>query len=421
MDYSGKKILILGGGSVHNKVVEAAKEMGIYTIVADYYEEDKAPAKKIADESIMLSVTDVDGIVDWCRNNQVNGIVNCCNDPAQKPYQQICSRLGLPCYGNKEQFDILTNKIQFKKYCIEHGVDVIPEYTKEDIMSGNVQYPIFIKPSNSRGSRGQKICYSYEEALGAIKEAEKESSEGKMICEKYMENCQDIASAYFVIDGIPYLVKFGDRILGDKEYNLDRQVICTRLPSVYSNKFEEKSINKVKKMITNLGVKFGPVFLQGFIDGDTIRYYDPGMRMPGGDYDRILKKATGFDTVKSLIHFSITGDSSFSFGNPKECFKLDGGLAFLLCITVRSGVISRMVGMDILLSDPRVVYYRQNANVGDFIPNSGDVRQRIAAIGALVPSDENPRKFLEHIYNTYHVYDELGDDMIVSRVDTNSI
>ena len=43
----GKKLLILGGAAVHCKVVEAARAMGVYTIVTDYLE--NSPAKLIAD------------------------------------------------------------------------------------------------------------------------------------------------------------------------------------------------------------------------------------------------------------------------------------------------------------------------------------------------------------------------------------
>ena len=35
MDYTNKKLLILCGNVVHVKVVKAAKEMGVYTIVTD--------------------------------------------------------------------------------------------------------------------------------------------------------------------------------------------------------------------------------------------------------------------------------------------------------------------------------------------------------------------------------------------------
>lgn len=49
-----KKILILGGTAQQIKLVEAAKKMGVYTIVTDYLVD--SPAKKVADEAwIQLS------------------------------------------------------------------------------------------------------------------------------------------------------------------------------------------------------------------------------------------------------------------------------------------------------------------------------------------------------------------------------
>lgn len=55
-------------------------------------------------------------------------------------------------------------------------------------------------------------------------------------------------------------------------------------------------------MIVNvLGIKNGPVFCQGFVDGDTVRLYDPGIRFTGNEYERILNKITGYDLMKSAI------------------------------------------------------------------------------------------------------------------------
>ena len=135
-----KKLLILAGAGVHCKVVRAAKELGIYTIVTDYLED--SPAKAIADESWMYSVTDVDKIVQRCKDEKIDGVLNFCIDPAQIPYQQICEKLGVPCFGTKEQFDILTDKRKFKDYCLKYDVDVIPEYSKIDIEKGHVPLEI---------------------------------------------------------------------------------------------------------------------------------------------------------------------------------------------------------------------------------------------------------------------------------------
>jgi len=341
--------------------------------------------------------------------------MNFCIDPAQKPYFEICKRLELPCIGDRKSFDILTDKRLFKDYCVKHDVDVIPDYSEEDIRKEKVDYPIFIKPTDSRGSRGQSICYTKEEAIIGIDVAKKESSDGSFVCEKYMGGYQDIGSAFFVVDGEPYLVKFGDRYLGSIEDKMDKQVICTCLPSSFANMFEEKVIERVKKMIKSLDIKFGPVFLQGFVDGDTIRYYDPAQRMPGGDYDLILEKVTGFSTVKTWIHFALTGQTNYAVGNPNKSYMLNGGTAMLFTVAVRPGKICDVIGLEKMLNHPYVVYGRQIIDVGEVIPDSGDISQRVAAFGVYLKNKKEIKEFVNELYSTYQVLDENGNNMIISR------
>lgn len=140
--------------------------MGVYTIVTDYLID--SPAKKVADESWMLNIKDVDQIVERCKQDQVNGVICGYIDPCQRPYQQICEALDLPCYGTKDQFFYMTDKHAFKKMCVENSVDVIPEYTEEEALSGRADFPLFVKPVDSRGSRGQSVCYTIEQLENAI-------------------------------------------------------------------------------------------------------------------------------------------------------------------------------------------------------------------------------------------------------------
>ena len=186
-DLKDKKLLILAGVDVHVKLVLAAKALGVYTIVTDYLEPKESPAKLIADEFWMLNITDVDAIVEKCREQHVDGVLAYCIDPAQMPYQNICEQLNKPCYGTLDQFRTLTDKRLFKDYCVKHNVGIIPEYTEEDIEKGRVQYPILVKPRISRGSRGQTVCYSIEDCSAALLLAKSESSDGNVLIEKYMQ------------------------------------------------------------------------------------------------------------------------------------------------------------------------------------------------------------------------------------------
>ena len=88
----GKRLLFLGGAVQCCKVVEAAKRLGVYTIVTDI--KASRPMCEIADEILPYSVKDVEGIADWCSNNHVDGIMNLCIDAAQKVQEQLCRKFG---------------------------------------------------------------------------------------------------------------------------------------------------------------------------------------------------------------------------------------------------------------------------------------------------------------------------------------
>lgn len=415
-DLKGKKLLVLAGADVHVKVVKAAKELGVYTIVTDYLALEDSPAKQIADEYWNLSITAVDDIVAKCKEEKVDGVLAFCIDPAQMPYQQICEKLNLPCYGTKEQFDILTDKHLFKDYCLSCGVGIIPEYTVSNVENGNVKYPILVKPTISRGSRGQTICHSKEDVKEAIAVAREESKDGGVLIERFMQGVQDMAFAYMVVNGEPYLLKIGDRYLGAPEDNLDRQQMATVVPSMHTKEYLDKSNPRVKAMIKKLGITFGAVFLQGFYENGQEYMYDPGLRFPGSDFDLVLKQATGFDSMKAFVKFALTGDRTSCFGNIEAAYAYDGGHCFILSISARKGIIGRLDGVDEIARHPYVFSAYARHKVGDCIENSGDVTQRVAEFCAYIPKEGSIEDFANFVYSTIRVEDENGEDMIISKV-----
>ena len=414
-----KKILILAGADVHNKIVMAAKAMGLHTIVTDYLRPEDAPAKLLADEYWMLNITDTDAIVDRCKAEGVDAVLAYCIDPAQLPYQCVCERLGLPCYGTKRQFDILTQKRLFKDYCRDHGVGIVPEYTLADINGDtgvSVRYPLLVKPSESRGSRGQTVCHNREETIRAIALAQKESGDGKALIERYMLGVEDIGMAYAVIGGEPYLVKMADRILGAPEDSLERQQIASVLPSVHAEEFRLGDEPAVKAMIKSLGIEFGAVFLQGFWEDGHILMYDPGLRFPGSDFDLVVRDTTGFDAMSSFVKFAVTGDKTSCVGDPTDAYKMAGETCLILSIACRPGTIAKFEGLEEIGRMEGVLSVSQRYRVGETVPASGDVRQRVAEFIVRLPDRDAARAFVSKVYDTLVIQDADGHDLITSKV-----
>ena len=420
MNFSGKRLLILCGNVVHVKVVEAAKSMGVYTIVTDGLPIEKAPAKKIADEALFLDVLDVDNIVKYCLENPVDGVLNFCNDIGQRPYQEICERLGLPCYGNKEQFFLLTDKVAFKRMCQEHNVDIVPQYTEADIAVGSVEFPVLVKPTDSRGSRGQAVCKNMEELLAAIPVAKQASTNGVAIIEKYMAGKQDFSISYVFIDGKAYLIRTADRYLGSEADRLNKQCMASVSPSRHTDMYLEHVNDRVANAIADIGIKDGTVFMQGFVDGNTVRFYDPGLRLGGAEYEKLLFQATGINVMQQMISFALGGKIDDYNGALDHAYLLNGKASILLFISVRGGTISTINGLDALSQCPDIVTIAQRYFPGDTVPQTGDVRQRVFEIAILTELDRK-KELVDWVYSQIQILDANGNDLIVSRVDSSLI
>lgn len=424
--FKGKKLLILGGAFQHCKLVEAAKEMGIVTYVTDYLPLESAPAKQIADHYAMHNITDIDEIVDYCKREDIDGVMAMCLDACQIPYQKVCEKLNVPCFGNAEQFKILTDKTVFKKYCQKNGVDTIPEYSTEDFAStidsdAEVEYPVLVKPCISRGSRGSTVCFDRQEVILAIKKAEQESANGKVLIEKYMGNKNDICVTYIVINGEVYLTRVGDRRLGRIEDKMERVSMLGMAPSKYIDMYVNNVNPRVIKMIKSLGIINGPVFMQGFVDGSTVRFYDPGLRYPGAEYERVYDKVHGVSLIKPLIEFALSGEITYHNDIPVDGYMQRNKKTPYLLISIKPGQITKIEGLEKIKQNPSVISIFEKYKVGDVVGEHYNVNQRFCEIDLMCDDINSLCKTIDWIYDELKIFDQNGENMVFSKVKTSEL
>lgn len=413
-----KKVLILGGASVHVKLAAAAKELGYYTIVTDYLED--SPAKSIADESWLINVMDVNTIVEECKKENVAGVVSGWLDPCQRPYQEICEKLGLPCYGTKEQFFKMTDKHAFKDMCIKNGVDVIPEYSMKDVEEDRVEYPVFVKPVDSRGSRGQAICNTRSELDAAREDAIKESSSGEIIIEKYIGNTNSFQVTYFFVNGEAFLIRTADGYKGLVEEKLDKVALCSISPSVHTELYMHTTHERIVSMLKNMGFKNGPAMLQGFNDNGVFRFYDPGLRFPGVEYDLIYKELYGIDVMKEMVRFAVTGRME-PMNIKNEFSLLSGKAAAVLFPTVSAGTIASITDMSELNDVDKIVAVSLRHGIGDTVDWTYNVSQRLGEIDLYDDDLECLIEMIKKIQAELKVTSVEGHDMMYMPFKTERI
>ena len=156
-----KTLLVMDRTSLAACAVIRAKEMGIRTVVANFYKTEDSPSKQVADVALEVDISNTDAMLRIIKDYKVDGIFVGWTDSHLPFYAKICKEAGLPCCGTEDQFDILSNdKNKFKEECLKHGVPtpkrfkIDINFNKEDL--DKIEYPVMVKPADGSGGRGIK-------------------------------------------------------------------------------------------------------------------------------------------------------------------------------------------------------------------------------------------------------------------------
>lgn len=408
---AGKKLLILGGAVLHCELINTAKRLGVETYVTDYLPADRSPAKQIADHAWDLNITAVDAIVERCCEEKIDGVLNLYYDPCQRPYQAICEKLGLPCFGNKEQFEIFTDKKRFLKTCVKYGLDIIPQYQEADFEFDNpaIEYPVYVKPSDSRASRGQSVCRCYAEAAPAIEKARCESRNGEVVIERFLSDALNMQLTLLMVDGQLHIENMIEEYKGEKGFS--SVSICGLAPSPHRPFIERAVIPKIRDMLTALGIRNSPVFIQGFLDGDCFRAYDPGLRFPAIMFEEIMKAETGLDMHEAMIRFAMSGRFPAWLHETDACSQINGKILANMAVFVRAGVISQICGLDTIREKWKPAYTAFRMSIGDRVEDWHDFRQYCCEIQIPCRDLDEVKTAFNEVYQALQVLDENGEDM----------
>ncbi len=420
------RLLVLGGTSASLDVVTTAKSMGIYTIVTD--DQSKGVAKEVADESVKVSTTDMDGLLKLIRDKEIDGVFCGPSEFNIRNTMKVCELAGLPFYATAKQWNICSNKASFKELCRAHGVPSIPEYDSnprfEDQHFGRIEFPVIVKPVDGCSSKGISICYDAEQLKEAYHKALEYSDSKNVIIEKYVENNGvGLSARYIANDGQLYLSLVGDRYIVDP---YERTALISALilyPSKYTDYYLENIDNSVKKMFEDIDVKNGALFLQALPDNGSLYFHEMGFRLSGGLTYKITEAANGINDLKMMIRYALGGQMCTEDERENIDPYLGGKLAAILCIPLGVGTIGKIEGLDYILGELEIEDFVQYYGVGDAITSDkiGTLMQHFGRFKFFASSKQEMVSKIEQIQDLLRVKDVEGNDMIYLRFDTKRL
>ena len=408
--FNGKKLLILGANPETANIVKIAKEMGVTTIVTDY--DPNAPAKKFADISYDINGLDVDAICEMAIKEQVDGVIVGVADVLVQPYQQVCERLGLPCYANEKTALVFNNKRLFKQTCAEYGIEGIPEYSLDD--KNAIVYPVIVKPADSNSSKGITLVRHRSELDSAVARAKAESRASTVLIERYME-CSDISIYYTIVDGKVYLSTLSDRYTLRTDSSVTPICLGDVFPSQYYDNFIQTEHPKYVKMFKDLGVTNGILYVSAFYENGHFYVYDPGFRLQGGGFHLTLKGVNGFDQRKMLINFALTGSMAYYDLDVLNDPKMHGQSAATVWFLLKPGLIDQISGLDYVKSHPSVDFAIQRFEVGDEVTDQmqGTERQVFLRIFLHCKNESELKVTIKDFQNRLKVLSPSGENLIL--------
>lgn len=409
-DVSNKRLLVLGGVSLACDIVNKAHEMGVYVMVTDYLPD--SPAKKLADESFMVSTTDVDSIIRLCREKQVDGVFTGYIDSLLPYCCEVCEHLGLPFYATQEQLKHTINKRYFKDICIQCGVPVAKDYNLDDL---HIPFPIVVKPADNSGSRGFAICHSRQELETAYQNALTLSKSQTVIIEDYLEG-REVTLYYTVQCGEVFLSLISERY---HQPGLPQVPAATLFFREYCSLYTKEMHDSVVRFVRLLGMENGSFILQAYYTRDGFKCMEIIHRLSGIRQYVVASHANGIDIVKMHILHALTGE--FSGWSAKDCENPDirREYAYITFLLNKPGRIGSILGYQEIENHPNVIDILQSYSEGDVISESafGTLSQIFARCYIVADDKQTLASLITSIGGMLRVTNESGENMLLPRFD----
>lgn len=419
-DIKGKTLLVMDRTALAACAVKRAREMGIKTIVANFYKYEESPSKQVADKAIDIDISDIDAMTTLVKENHVDGIFVGWTDSHLPYYVKICERTGLPCCGTAEQFEILSNdKKKFKQTCRKYGVPTPLEYNldisfnRKDL--NKITYPVIVKPTDGSGSRGIKRCDTEEELIEYYKELYKNSISKKILVEQYIDSDKEIFIHYTIQDGYCSLSSTFMKQKIINEGKVASSAILHVFPSSYLDLYRQTAEQSVIHMFKSLGLKNCIVMMQGFIKDGQFYFYESGLRMGGEQFYVFADPLNGINALDLMIEYSLTG--KMTCGDVK---KQDNPYFSKSCcnyyITLKPGKITAVSGIEEIEKMPQVLQNTTFKKIGDVISKTNSLDRVIYRIHVMDETPEALASTLEKISNKLNIMDQDNNEMQLERL-----
>lgn len=423
-DIRGKRLLLLGSSVWKDLIKSFAEEYDVHLIFAGLY---PAPIDEIAEEVYRIDTTDRDVMIPFVKSHNIDGIYMGGSEFIISHACVWINELGLPCYCDKVQWDILQDKSLFKDLCIKYGLPVVPKYIidPKNIKGSlkNEDYPVITKPTDGSGSNGFSVCRNAEELELGYKKAADNSPTGSVICEKFVRN--DAVAVFYSICG-DNIVFCGTEDKTPVKYEKQNSYVAGLFlfPSRFEKEFRHRFEEKIIKMFRSINLHGGSIWIEVFHDGDSYYFNEVGYRHGGSFSFYPLNYLYGVNQFYYDLYYALTGESKlFGFPSlipdsvqPKENY-------CIYPIHCGAGIVAEEIGIDEISRrfPGRIVVVPHKSKVGDTITDSGSFSQIFCLFHFVYNTLDECKEIIRFIQDRYQVLNTEGNNLVLNKLDNDKL
>src|SRR5262245_7975399 len=311
-----RTLLVVSGGREAVPAILEAQRMGLRVVVSDGAPD--APGFRVADAGLLASTYDPEATVEAARayaaRTRIDGVLAVAAD-VPRTVAAVADALGLPG-PSLATAELAADKLAMKNRLAAAGVPV-PWYMAIDSvptlerLAAEVEFPLILKPVDSRGARGVLRLGPDVDLAWAFGVAAAESPTGRVMVERFIPGPQ-LSTEGAVIAGRTTTVGLSDR---NYEY-LERFAPFVienggDLPSCLPAPMLEASCDLMDRAAAALGVRHGTVKGDIVIGDEGPMVIEAAVRLSGGYFcTHEIPLATGVNFVAAAIRLALGEEPS---------------------------------------------------------------------------------------------------------------
>ena len=218
-----KKICIIGGGLLQTPLIKSVKERNYLSVVLDG--DSNAVGKDLADIFLTVDIRDPKKCIYSLKQQNIHpdAVITVGTDFSYTT--AVMARHFDTIWPDPEQCLKATNKILMRKHFARSNImqpaftslfldeiNLGEKYISNKLNAEELGYPVVVKPADSMGGRGTKLCYKLNELNTSVLKALTHSRAKQVIIEEYIEG-QEYSVDALIFNGRVQICGIADRII----------------------------------------------------------------------------------------------------------------------------------------------------------------------------------------------------------------